>query len=107
VGIGPADRLSGSRLVDAEGVSVDLLFASSGIEHEVVERSERLEIAPGLWLPVASVGDLIALNLLAVHEHRSTGSSDLRGLSGVATDDDWAVAEEARADRASRLQPRT
>lgn len=76
-------------------MSVDLLFASSGIEPEVVERSERLQIADGMWLPVASVGDLLALKLLAVDEYRATDRSDLRALSGVATADDWSVAEEA------------
>jgi hypothetical protein len=77
------------------GVSVDLLFASSGIEPDLVGRSERLEIAAGVWLLVASVGDLIALKLLAVDDERATDRADLRGLSGIATGVDWAVANDA------------
>ena len=92
-----ADRLSGTRLVDPEGVSVDLLFASSGIEPEVVERSERLRIADGMCLPVASVGDLLALKLLSVDERRATDRTDLRALADVATPEDWSVAEGAVA----------
>lgn len=45
----------------ASGVIVDLLFASSGIEPEVVARATGLEIVAGLELPVASVGDELAL----------------------------------------------
>ena len=90
-----ADRLSGTRLVDPDGVNVDLLFASSGIEPEVVERSERLEIAPGLWVPVAGVGHLIALKLLSVDDRRPTDRADLRALSAVAIPSDWVVAEAA------------
>lgn len=76
-------------------MSVDLLFASSGIEPDLVGRSERLEIAAGVWLLVASVGDLIALKLLAVDDERATDRADLRGLSGIATGIDWAVANDA------------
>jgi predicted nucleotidyltransferase len=62
------DRLSGTRLIDPEGFSVDLLFASSGIEVEVVRRAEQLQIAPDLCVPVATVGDHIAFKLLAVDD---------------------------------------
>jgi len=49
--------LSGSSEDEAP---VDLLFAMSGIELEVVAGAELLEVLPGLSLPVASPGHLIA-----------------------------------------------
>jgi predicted nucleotidyltransferase len=48
-----------------EGLVVDLLFASCGIEPEIVAEAETLEILPGLPLPVARVGHLLAMKLLA------------------------------------------
>lgn len=50
---------------DQGGVVVDLLFATSGIEREVVASAEHLEMLPDLNLPVAGVPELIALKLLA------------------------------------------
>ena len=46
-------------------VTVDLLFASSGFERDLVARAERLELLPGLTCKVATVADLIALKLRA------------------------------------------
>lgn len=59
-------RLSGVRLERTESdVIMDLLFASSGIENEVVANATRLEVLPGLSAPVATIGHLIALKTLA------------------------------------------
>lgn len=46
-------------------VLVDLLFASSGIENEVVASADRLEVLPRLTVPVATTPHLIALKVLA------------------------------------------
>ena len=48
-----------------EGVVVDMLFASSGVEPEIVRASEVLEALPGLPVPVARAGDLLALKVLS------------------------------------------
>lgn len=48
-----------------EGLVVDLLFASSGIEPEIVAEAETLEVLPNLHLPVARVGHLVAMKILA------------------------------------------
>lgn len=56
-------RLAAARLTREEpavGVVCDLLFASSGIEPEIVSGAEPIEVLAGLVLPVASVGHLIA-----------------------------------------------
>lgn len=62
-------RLATMRLLapgqTAEGVVVDVLFASSGIEPEVVAAAEYVEVIPGLSVPVARRADLIALKVLA------------------------------------------
>ena len=63
---------------EAGGVVADLLFASSGIEPELVAAAETLEVMPGLFLPVARTGHLLALKVLALDlehpERRPAGS---------------------------------
>jgi hypothetical protein len=83
-------------------VSVDLLFASSGVETEPVDDSERQEIASGIQLPVASVGYLIALKLLSEDIERPTDRADLRSLAGVATAGDSETCTRAVALIAER-----
>lgn len=46
-----------------DDVAVDLFFASSGVEAEVVEAAELLDVPPGLTIPVARIGHLIAVKL--------------------------------------------
>jgi hypothetical protein len=78
------------------GAVVDLLFASSGIEHEVVAGAEPLDVMPGLTVPVASSGHLIALKVLSRDDRsRPLDRADLAGLLRVA--DDGAVDTARRA----------
>jgi hypothetical protein len=86
-------RLAMIRLVDSEGVSVDLLVASSGIEAEIVAEAEVLEVAQGIKIPVARAGHLIVMKLLSVREGRETDSADLRGLVAIADDEEWLRVE--------------
>jgi len=76
-------------------VVVDLLFASSGIEPEIAGAATRLEIVPGLVLPVALTGHMMALKLLAHSESRPQDLADLHALAAVATPEDWTVARDA------------
>ncbi len=77
-------RLAPPGLPD-DAVVLDLLFASSGVEPEIVEGAEPLEVFPEVVLRVASVGDLIALKVLARDDrHRPQDGADLRALFGVA-----------------------
>ena len=48
----------------AANVVVDLLFASYGIEPEIAEGAEQIEILPGLVAPIARTAHLIAMKLL-------------------------------------------
>ena len=50
---------------DVGGPVVVLLFASSGIEPEIVQMAETLEVFPGRRLKIARPGHLIAVKLLA------------------------------------------
>jgi len=60
-----AGRLASVRLGTVAGAVVDLLFASSGIEAEVVTSAEPIEVLPGIIVPVAAVPHLLALKVLA------------------------------------------
>jgi Nucleotidyl transferase AbiEii toxin, Type IV TA system len=77
-------RLAAVRLLPPgepeQGIVVDLLFSSSGIEPRICNEAERVEIAPGLIVPVAQAGHLIAMKLLAVAPDRPQDAIDLRAL---------------------------
>jgi predicted nucleotidyltransferase len=89
-------RLATSRIQLVGGELVDVLFASSGIEHEVAQEAELIEVLPGLDIPVARVGHLISLKLLARDDTtRPQDVGDLRALIGLASEDELAMAREA------------
>lgn len=91
-------RLATVRLAAPSGAVVDLLFASSGIEHEIVQAAEQIAIVRGLTLPVASVGHLIALKVLSRDDRsRPQDRVDLAALLSVASDADLATARAALA----------
>lgn len=89
-------RLATARLVrpvrGASSAFLDLLFASSGIEPEVVTRADRVEVLPGVLMPVASVAHLIALKVLA---GRAQDLTDLLQLIAVASPKDIEEASAA------------
>ena len=68
------------------GLRLDLLFSLTGIEVEVAHAAERMAIVPGLELPVARRGDLIALTLLAAGEPGANDwrDCDARRVAGAA-----------------------
>lgn len=77
---------------------VDLLFASSGIESEIVDAAERVEVLRGLWLPVARIGHLIVLKLLARDDAtRPQDSVDLSALLDVADEDELRLSRHVVA----------
>lgn len=73
-------------------VIVDLLFACSGIEREIVAAATPAEISRGLKVPVATTGHLIAMKALA---GRRQDLIDLEGLIPAASPADLAQAREA------------
>lgn len=75
---------------------VDLMFASSGIEAEIAASAVSLEILPGLTAPVASIGHLIAMKVLARDDRRRPQDwDDLRALIGLASQADLDQARGA------------
>jgi hypothetical protein len=64
-----AGRLATVRLRSPDeprtGIVIDLLFASSGIEREVVGGAEVLEVLRGTRMPVATAPHLVSLKILA------------------------------------------
>jgi hypothetical protein len=75
---------------------VDVLFASSGIEPELAAAAEALEILPGLVVPVARIGHLMALKVLARDDRRRPQDlDDLNALLREAEDADLAQARGA------------
>lgn len=82
---------------------VDLLFASSGIEAEIVAEAEPLELLPNLRMSVARVGHLIAMKVLSRDDvRRPQDLVDLRGLLRVAGEDELTRAQQALALIAAR-----
>jgi predicted nucleotidyltransferase len=93
-------RLATMRLLPPSRVGgrvlVDVLFATAGIEPEVAQRADALEVIPGVVVPVATIGDLIAMKLLARDDdNRPQDAIDLRVLVRAATEKDLEVAREA------------
>ena len=88
-------RLLPPRATEDEALA-DLLFASSGIEAEIVERADILTVLPGLPIPVASVGHLIAMKILSHDaERRPRDADDLLALMAIARAGDLAEARAA------------
>ena len=95
-------RLSTVRLLPPDGSSggavIDLLFASCGIEPEIVDAAESIDLAPGLTVPVARSGHLIAMKLLSDAPDRPQDRVDLVSLLGNAS-----ATEISRAQAAAEL----
>lgn len=92
-------RIATVRLLDparGEGDAiVDLLFASAGIEDEIVATADQIELFAGFAVPVATVPALIALKLLARDDvARPQDRVDLGALLARST-----AAERADAAR--------
>ena len=82
------ERLATVRLTRAQvpqAPVVDLLFASSSIEPEIVAASEVIELLPDFRIGVARTGHLIALKMLSRDDvSRPQDLMDLRALLRVA-----------------------
>lgn len=97
-----ARRLATVRLApageDVRGAVVDLLFASSGIEPEIVAAAEPIEAVTGFTVPVARLGHLIALKVLARDDR--TRPHDRVDIAVLLARADPATLDEARASLA-------
>lgn len=77
-----------------DGVVVDLIFASSGIEPEIVAAAERLEILPALSMRVARAGHLVVQKLLSRSRERPQDEADLGALLEVCGERDIELARQ-------------
>ena len=99
------DRLAAVRLLapgeSLEGIVVDLLFTSTGIEAEICRDAEPLEIAQGLAVPVARAGHLVAMKVLSAASHRPQDAVDLAALIAALDplDRERAVAAVSSIER--------
>ena len=85
-----------SRPGHRDSAVTDLLFSSSGIELEIVAAAESIEVVKGLTVPVARIGHLIVMKVLARDDRRRPADADdLRNLAAVATAQDWELASTA------------
>jgi hypothetical protein len=94
------NRLATVRLIPPGEPSlvVDLLFASSGIESEIVAASEFIEIADGVMARVATIPYLIATKILSRDDdRRPQDRMDLIALHKAASESDIAIARTALA----------
>lgn len=75
---------------------VDLLFASSGLEPEIVAAASVIELIPGVRAPVASLGHLLATKVLARDDRRRPQDwDDIRALLAEAGPADVELARDA------------
>lgn len=82
--------------IGEQGTILDLLFASSGIEPEIVDTATEIEAFPDLKIKVAEIGELLALKILARDDKRRPQDAvDIRALLAEATDADLASAKKA------------
>jgi hypothetical protein len=92
-------RLATARLMrsaEPTGPVIDLLFASSGIEREIVAEADEIELLARLFVRVATTAHLIALKVLARDDvTRPQDAGDLRALLGVASALDVTRARSA------------
>jgi len=92
------NRLATVRLVPSgePALIVDLLFASSGIEPEIVSAANALEIVEGVVVPVATVAHLIATKVLSRDDdRRPQDRMDLASLLKAADANDLSAARDA------------
>jgi predicted nucleotidyltransferase len=82
---------------DFVGVLLDILFASSGIEAEIVRSAETVEMVPGVSVPLARTGHLLALKILSHSETRPQDAIDIKMLLDVADEADVDLARSAVA----------
>lgn len=105
-----ADRLSTVRLAGPEGVVVDLLFASTGIEREIAMRADPMDV-PGVGtVPVARAEELLAMKILSMRDARLQDRLDAQRLVEVGDVDiatvraDLALIRERGFDRGQDLE---
>jgi|SRR5688572_4034518 len=86
------------------GVKVDLLFASSGIETEIVDSASLVDFGSAGPIPVANAEELLAMKVLSMTDARLQDRIDAQRLLQFTPelDVDRVRAHLARISRTSR-----
>ncbi|HYO94745.1 MAG TPA: nucleotidyl transferase AbiEii/AbiGii toxin family protein [Polyangiaceae bacterium] len=79
-------RLATIRLRSPQGVKVDLLFASSGIEAETIARATVVALPSVGAVPIARAEELLSLKVLSMSDERLQDRIDARSLLRVNVD---------------------
>lgn len=87
-------RLSTVRLMSPEGVKIDLLFASCGIEPEIVGRATILDVPHVGQIPCACAEELVAMKVLSMTERRLQDRIDAARLLEIGDVDLARVRED-------------
>jgi len=87
-------RLSTVRLMSPSGVKIDLLFASSGIEPEIVERATPIEFGGAGPVPVANAEELLAMKVLSMTDTRLQDRIDAQRLLQFTAQLDVSLVRE-------------
>lgn len=84
-------------------IPLDILVSACGIEQDIVANSSTIEILPGLSLPVASLGHLIAMKVLSQNSfERLQDRVDLLALLRSANQQDRNMVERSLKEIANR-----
>jgi hypothetical protein len=73
---------------------VDLLIATTGVEAEIIEGAEPLEVGAGVTCAVARTGHLVAMKVLSSSAKRPRDAEDLRELLRAISGQDLALARD-------------
>jgi len=87
-------RLATIRLRSPQGVKVDLLFASSGIEAETIARATVVALPSVGIIPIARAEELLSLKVLSMTDERLQDRIDARSLLRVNVDLDLACVRD-------------
>lgn len=87
-------RLSTVRLMSPSGVKVDLLFASSGIEKEIVDRATPVDLGSAGTVPVANAEELLAMKVLSMTDTRLQDRIDAQRLLQFTPELDVSIVRE-------------
>jgi hypothetical protein len=87
-------RLATNRLRSPQGVKVDLLFASSGIEGETIARATIVALPSVGAVPIARAEELLSLKVLSMTDERLQDRIDARNLLRVNVDLDLVCVRD-------------
>jgi hypothetical protein len=76
-------RLATARLKHPNGVLCDLIFATCGIESEIVTNAQPVELFPGKWVTTATAESMIAMKVLSATPNRPRDLGDLQAMLRV------------------------